>query len=89
MPFTKINQSFYRYEITYRILNWDKTEEIRIDSLDTDILYNKLNFWNKKRHMRECERKVISKVIQDGRISRLQILNENFILIPRYICRVN
>ncbi len=38
--------------------------------------------------MRECEKKVISKVILDGRISRLQILDENFILIPRYICRV-
>ncbi|MDR7810515.1 hypothetical protein [Lacrimispora sp.] len=89
MPFTKINQSFYRYEITYRILNCDKSEEIRTDRLDTDILYNKLNFWNKKRHMRDCERKVISKVIQDGRISRLQILQENFILVSRYICRVN
>lgn len=88
MPFTKINQSFYRYRITYRILNRDKTEEVRMDSLDTDILYNKLNFWNRKRHMRECEKKVISKVILDGRISRLQTLDENFILIPRYICRV-
>ncbi len=38
MPFTKINQSFYRYRITYRILNRDKTEEVRTDSLDTDIL---------------------------------------------------
>lgn len=88
MKWKKNNQSFYRYKVTYRVRKRDKSEEIRNDSWDTEITSNGLHFWNKKRLIRKNQEKLVSKLLKDYEVTMAEFLEEEFVLVSKYSCKV-
>lgn len=87
MSFMKYNQSYYRYKVTYKVRKRNQTEEIRNDIWDTDILQNRLHFWNRKRHLYENQNKLANKLLEDYSITMAEILEEEFVLVPKCNCK--
>lgn len=89
MSFRKYNRSYYQYQVTYRIHKRNQLEEIRNSEWNTDILYNQMHFWNQRRLTQEVKQIFLEKlVLLEKDITQIEILNEKFILIPRYTCEI-
>lgn len=89
MSFRKYNRSYYQYQITYRICKRNQPEEIRNSEWNTDILYNQMHFWNKRRLTQKVKHGFLEKlVLLEKDITQIEILNEKFVLIPQYNCEI-
>lgn len=79
------NDSYYRYTASYTI--WKKGSEKRLINTqrDTEILYNKLHFWNRDRLQRKYRNLLFEEIIRGGQVTVIELLEDDFVLIPRYI----
>lgn len=83
MLLQRYNNSFYRYEATFHVWYKDKTEEIKEVNCDTDILYNQLHFWNKKRIIRKYKTLMVEKMARDGQMVMCELIQDDLVLISR------
>lgn len=78
------NSSYYRYTALYSII-WKNGSTERLNMWrDTEILYNKLHFWNRDRLRRKYRKLLFDEIIQGGKVIAIELLKDDFILISRY-----
>lgn len=81
----RFNKSYYQYSANCCIRRVDGSEEIKTYQIDTDILYNKLNFMNWFYQNRKYQNKLYILASQDKEIVKCKIMEERMILIPRFV----
>ena len=84
MALHRWNESCYRYEATFHVCNKDKSEEIKRVCYNTDILYNHLHFWNKKRLLCKYRGLAIEEEARKKQMVICELLREDFVLIPKF-----
>lgn len=84
MSLQRWNKCYYRYEVSFHIWNKDKTEEVKSVSCNTDILYNRLHFWNKKRLIGKYKSRMVEKMASDGQMVMCELLQEDLVLISKF-----
>lgn len=81
----RFNKSYYQYSASCCIRREDGSEEIKTYQIDTDILFNRLNFTNRLYHNRKYQNKLYLLASQDKEIVKCKIMEEKMILIPRFV----
>ena len=81
----RYNSSYYRYTASYTIWKGEYVEEFTKTYYDTEILYNKLHFWNKDRYLRKYRNLLIEEIFGGGQVTAIELLEDEFVLMPRYI----
>ena len=77
------NSSYYRYTASFTIWMGDCSEGYNAQR-DTEILYNKLHFWNRNRLQRKYRNLLFDEIIHGGQVTAVELLEDDFVLIPRY-----
>ena len=84
MSLRKCNRSYYKYEASVHIWMKNQTEEEHRISQDTDILYNRLHFWNRKYIVNKYEKLLIEEIMNNNRVAMCELLQGELILVTRY-----
>lgn len=82
------NSSYYRYTASYTIVWRGGCAEGLNTQRDTDILYNKLHFWNRDRLRRKYRNLLFDEIISGGQVTAIELLKDDFVLIRRYVYEI-
>lgn len=78
----KRKKGYYQYRAMCHIMKDFGKEEDVIHCLDTDIPYNGLHIWNRKRLIRKCEDQLVAKFCEERVIRSVEFHDPQFVLIP-------
>lgn len=79
------NKSYYQYRASCQIRKEDGSEKIKNYELETDILYGDIHLWNRIHYIKQSQNMLFDLVGQDPGIVKCKILEEELVLVPRYI----